>query len=187
MAVSQIQERAWATDKFGDNVLSWDWDWRDERIMAWINNFPRISKENVLGNVDRLKAKKTGALRRSLAWKTFAASGGDTQVFTARYLYYAKYVELAVGKNMPFRQLPPDIPHRKWGPIKMPDRKRMAKPHVVAEMRTQAAKFTTMARKHFSFVGTAFLIFAMGNNKSAAAAYNRAAFWASRKERFSRL
>lgn len=184
---SEIQERAWASDKYGDQVLSWDWDWRDERIMSWINNFERISKEDVLGNVDRQKVHNTGALRRSLAWKTFASSGGDTQVFTARYLYYAKYVELAVGKKMPFRQLPPKIPHKKWGPISMPDRKRKAKPHVVAEMRTQAAKFISMARKQFSFTGTAFLIFAMGNNKSAAAAYNRAVFWANRKERFRRL
>lgn len=183
----KIESRAWATDKFGDEVLSWNWDWRDERIMGWINNFARISKENVFGNIGRQEMKGTGALRRSMAWKTFASSGGDTQVFTARYLYYAKYVELAVGKGMPFRQLPPDIPHKAWLPIKMPDRKRRAKPHVVTEMRSQATKFTSMARKQFSFTGTVFLIFAMGNNKSAAAAYNRAVFWANRKERFSRL
>lgn len=184
--VSQTDERSWATDKYGDQVLSWKWSWRDARIMAWINNFTKISRQNVMANVGRLDMTRSGALKRSLAWKTWAASGGDTQVFEAQYIYYSKFVELALGKGDTYIQ-PPDIPHKSWGAIRMPDgRKRKAKPFVVAEMRSQAQKFASYARKRFSFVGTMFLIYAMGDNKSAAAAYNRAVFWAAQKEAFHR-
>lgn len=186
MALSPINERSWATDKYGDLVLSWKWDWRDERIMAWINNFVNIVSKDTLGNVDRLPVYKSGKLKRSLHWKTWAASGGDAQIFEARYIYYAKFVELAVGRGQPYDSPVPDIPNPKWFPIRVPSRSRKGKPHVVTEMRSQASKFTSMARKHFSFVGTVFLVYAMGNNQSAAAAVNRALFWAARRERTTR-
>ena len=195
MPIIDVNERSWATDKYGDQIDRWRWDWRDTRIMSWINNFTKISRANVMENVERLgigdshaKKKKASvhSLRRSLKWKTWAASGGDTQVFEARYIYYSKYLELALGKGDTYIQ-PPDIPHKRWGPISMPDgRKRKAKPFVVAEMRSQAQKFAAFARKRFSFVGTMFLIYAMGNNKSAEAAYNRAVFWAAKKEMYKR-
>jgi len=186
MAVSIIDERSWATDKYGDQVLSWKWNWRDERIMSWINNFVNITGRDTKQNVERQHIGKSGRLKRSLVWKTFAASNGDVQVFTARYLYYAKFVELALGKNNPYNGPVPDIPQPRWQPITVPSRMRKAKPHVVTEMRKQAGKFATMARKHFSFVGTVFMVYAMGNTQSAAAAVNRALFWSSRKERTTR-
>lgn len=176
--LSEAQERSWATDKYGDKVLSWKWDWRDSRIMSWINNFVRITGQNTLSNVDRLRIKNTGKLRRSLAWKTWAASGGDAQVFEARYIYYAKFAELAVGKGDPYREPVPNIPHPKWGPIPVATRKRKGRPHVVTEMRTQAAKFTAMARGQFSFTGTVYMLYAMADNKAAAPAVNRAIQWA---------
>lgn len=180
--LSEAQERSWATDKYGDNVLKWKWDWRDTRIMSWINNFERITGQNTLANVDRLKIKSNrkdaGRLRRSLKWKTWAASGGDTQVFEARYIYYAKYVELAVGKGEKYDSPVPNIPHPKWGPIPVSTRKRKGKPHVVTEMRTQAAKFTAMARGQFSFTGTVYMLYALGDNIAAAPAVNRAIQWA---------
>jgi hypothetical protein len=184
--VSQTDERSWATDKYGDQVLSWKWDWRDARIMAWINNFTKISRQNVMANVGRLDMTRSGALKRSLAWKTWAASGGDAQVFEARYIYYAKFVELAVGKGEPYDSPVPDIPGPLWRPIKVPSRSRKGKPHVVTELRQQASRFSSMARKHFSFVGTVFLVYAMGNNQSAAAAVNRALFWAARRGKTER-
>ena len=55
------------------------------------------------------------------------------------------------------------------------------KPHVVTEMRSQAAKFTSFARAQFMFTGTVFMLYAMGNNKASAAAYNRALEWALRE------
>lgn len=176
--ISETQERSWATDKYGDNVLAWKFDWRDTRIMEWINNFVRITGENTYANVERQKAIKTGQLKRSLAWKTWAASGGDAQVFEARYIYYAKYVELAVGRGEPYDGPVPDIPMPKWKPIKVPTRSRKGKPHVVTEMRTQASKFTAFARAQFMFTGTIYMLYAMGNNHSSAAAYNRAVQWA---------
>lgn len=177
--LSEAQERSWATDKYGDKVLRWKFDWRDTRIMNWINNFERITGENTLADVDRQFSKNsTGRLRRSLVWKTWEASGGDAQVFEARYIYYAKFVELAVGEGDPYGEQVPDIPHPRWQPIKVASRKRKGKPHVVTEMRTQASKFTAYARKRFSFAGTIYMLYSMGNNKSAAAAYNRALQWA---------
>lgn len=176
--LSEVQERSWASDKYGDQVLKWRFDWRDTRIMEWINNFVRITGENTYGNVERQRAIKTGRLKRSLAWKTWAASGGDAQVFEARYIYYAKFVELAVGKGDPYNGPVPDIPHKKWQPITVPTRRRKGKPHVVTEMRSQAAKFTSFARAQFSFTGTIYMIFALGSNRANAAAYNRAVAWA---------
>lgn len=182
-----VNERSWATDKYGDQVLSWKWDWRDDRIMSWINNFVNIIKSDTTGNIARLDmASSKGRLKRSLAWKTWAASGGDAQIFEARYIYYAKFLELAVGRGEPYDSPVPDIPNPQWGPIRVPSRSRKGKPHVVTEMRKQATKFSSMARKHFSFVGTVFMVYAMGNNQSAAAAVNRAIFWANRKERVTR-
>lgn len=180
--LSEVKERTWATDRYGDKVLSWRWDWRDSRIMEWISNFVRITGENTYANVDRQKIrskrKDAGRLRRSLAWKTWAASGGDAQVFEARYIYYAKFVELAVGKGEPYDSPVPNIPHPKWNPIKVPTRSRKGKPHVVTEMRTQASKFTAFARAQFSFAGTVYMLYAMGANQTTAAAYNRALKWA---------
>lgn len=184
--ISEVQERAWASDKYGDRVKRWDWDWRDDRIMAWINNFARISRENTEGNLERLNAVRSGSLLRSLYWKTWAASGGDTQVFSARYAYYGKYVELAVGKGDRYNGQVPSIPGPEWQPILVPTRKRRGKPFVVTEMRSQAAKFAAMARKEFSFAGTMFLVFAMGDNQDAHAAVNRALFWRQRREKTTR-
>ena len=186
--ISNIEGKSWGTDKYGDQILSWKWNWHDDRIMSWINKFVEISRKDVYGNVDRQidATNNTGRLKRSLYWQTYATSGGDEQVFEARYIYYAKFVELAVGRRQPFKQLPPNIPSAKWQAIAMPDRKRKAKPHVVTEMRSQAKKFTAMARKHFTFVGTAYLVYAMGSNKSAHAAINRALFWESKSGKFDR-
>lgn len=186
--LSEVQEKAWASDRYGDNVLRWAWDWRDSRIMDWISNFTRITGENTLADVERQKAIKTGRLKRSLKWKTWAASGGDAQVFEARYIYYAKFVELAVGKGDPYNEPVPDIPHPKWRPIRVPSRKRKGKPHVVTEMRTQASKFTAFARAQFSFTGTIFMLYSMGgkDDPSIAAAYNRALFWALREGKTKR-
>lgn len=186
MALSPINERSWGTDKYGDQVLAWKWNWRDDRIMSWINNFVNIIERDTQGNVSRQAVYRTGRLKRSLMWKTWAASGGDAQIFEARYIYYAKFVELAVGKGQPYDSPVPEIPGPQWQPIRVPSRSRKGKPHVVTEMRSQAAKFSSMARKHFSFVGTLFMVYAMGNNQSAAAAVNRALYWAARKERTTR-
>lgn len=184
--ISEIQGKTWGTDRYGDQVLSWKWNWYDDHIMRWINNFASISRTNTEANINRLHMTRTGTLKRSLYWKTYAVSGGDEQVFEARYIYYAKYVELAVGKGESYDSPVPNIPGKAWSPIKVPTRRRKGKPHVVTEMRSQAKKFTAYARKHFSFVGTTYMIFAMGNNQSAAAAVNRALFWASKGSKFDR-
>lgn len=173
-------------DRFGDKKILLKWNWHDRRIMSFINNFTRITKADTLDDVDRQKIKKTGRLRRSLYWKTWATAGGDAQVFEAKYIYYTKFVELAVGRGNKFKQLPPAIPGRKWQPIPMPDRKRKAKPSVPVEMRSQAKKFASWVTREFEFVGTMFMAYAMGNNASAHAAINRALFWSMRKGAFDR-
>lgn len=176
--LSEAVERSWATDKYGDKVLTWRFDWRDTRIMDWINNFVAITGKDTYANVDRLNMVRSGKLRRSLAWKTWAASGGDSQVFEARYIYYAKFVELAVGGKDKYNGPVPNIPGPKWKPIPVPNRRRKGKPHVVTEMRTQASKFTAFARAQLSFTGTIYMLYSMGSNHAAAAAYNRALAWA---------
>lgn len=173
-------------DPFGDKAVLTKWNWRDRRIMAFINNFTKITKADTLDDVDRQRIKKTGRLRRSLYWKTWATAGGDAQVFEASYIYYTKFVELAVGKGNPFKQLPPGIPGRKWQPIAMPDRRRKAKPSVPVEMRSQAKKFASWATRDFAYVGTMFMAYAMGNTSSAQAVINRALFWSMRKDAFDR-
>lgn len=197
--LSEVQERSWAKDKYGDNVLRFTFDWRDTRIMSWINNFARISRENTMGNVerqgigsyrDKRKSRKVSpySLKRSLFWKTWATSGGDAQVFEARYIYYAKFVELAVGKGDKYDSPVPDIPGPRWKPITVPSRRRKGKPHVVTEMRTQASKFTSFARAQFSFAGTMYMLYSMGSkdNPAVADAVNRALFWSLRQERTAR-
>ena len=171
---------------YGQGILLKKWNWRDRRIMSWINNFTKITGANTLEDVDRQKIYKTGKLKRSLAWKTWAASGGDAQVFEASYIHYAKFLELAVGGKYKYTSPVPPIPGRKWQPITVSDRPLKGRPHVVPEMRSQAKKFASMATRHFSFVGTVFMAYAMGNNSSAHAAINRALFWSMRKEAFDR-
>lgn len=173
-------------DMYGDKILLFKWNWHDRRIMSWINNFTKITREDTLADVDRQEIKRTGRLRRSLYWKTWATDGGDTQVFEARYIYYAKFLELAVGIRHKYTSPVPPIPGRKWEPIPVSDRPYKGRPHVVPEMRSQAKKFASMATNHFSFVGTMFMAYAMGNNQSAHAAINRALFWSMRKNNFDR-
>ena len=178
--LSEVAERSWASDKYGDNVLRWKFDWRDTRIMNWISKFAAITGSNTMGNVERQIKPHTHRLERSLKWKTWAISGGDTQVFEARYIYYAKFVELAVGKGDKYNGPVPSIPGPRWSPIPVPKRMRKGRPHVVTEMRTQAQKFTAYARARFMFAGTIYMLYAMGSNQSAAHAYNRALEWALR-------
>jgi hypothetical protein len=163
-------------DPYGENILVKKFDWRDAQIMAWIQKFPQFGQRDSRGNVTRQKAYRTGALLRSVYWRTWNASGGDLQVFEARYKYYAKFVELALGKGNPFRALPPGIPRSKWQPIEMPDRSRKAKPSIPTEMRRQAAKFTTMLEDKFLYHGLALIMYPLNNTFNDADYINRIMF-----------
>lgn len=150
-------------DQYGEKILTSKFDWRDERMLRWIDKVCEFGWRDSVGNLSRQKAKQTGALIRSIKWRTWADSGGDRQVWQARYLYYAKYVELALGYKMPFLELPPNIPGPRWMPIDMPDgRPRKAKPSIPTEMRRQKAKFVTMLEEQFSFTGIAIIAYALG-------------------------
>lgn len=178
-------------DPFGDVVNtsgSWHWNWRNDHIMRWINNFVRIARSNTIGNVDRLEIYDTGRLKRSLFWQTFATHNGDEQVFRAQYIYYAKYVELAVGWHNRYNGPVPTIPGKQWPPIPVPTRKMKGRPFVVTEMRRQAKKFMSYASNNFQFAGLVTMIYSMGGNEDPAirAAVNRALFWASTRDKFQR-
>ena len=149
-------------DPFGEKILLSRFDWRDERIVAWIDKFVEFGWRDSIDNIQRLDAIQTHQLLRSIKWRTWADSGGDSQAWQARYNYYAKFVELALGRGNPFRALPPAIDQRKWQPIQMPDRERRAKPSLPTEMRKQARKFTTMLEQRYSFAGTSMMIYALG-------------------------
>ena len=148
-------------DPYGERIELMKFDWRDAKVLQWIDKFVEFGQLDSEGNLKRQEVHQ-GALLRSIYWHTWNDSGGDRQVFEARYNYYAKFVELALGKNMPFRELPPAIPQRKWKAIPMPDRPRKAKPSIPTEMRKQARKFTTMLEDRFSFHGMAIMVYALG-------------------------
>jgi len=150
-------------DPYGDKIKLAPFDWRDRRVLQWIDKFTELGWRDSVANLSRQKAKQTGALIRSIKWRTWADAGGDRQVWQVRYLYYAKFVELALGRKMPFIGLPPSIPNRQWGPIQMPDgRPRRAKPSIPTEMRKHAVKFTRMLENSYSLSGIAMLAFALG-------------------------
>lgn len=184
--ISDIQGGSWVQDRYGDEVLSFKWNWRDDHIMHWINSFVGITRDRTLENVSRVIHERSHQLRRSLYWQTFAASGGDEQVFRARYIYYAKFLELGVGINNPYNGPVPPIRQKKWKPITIPSRKLKGRPHVVAEMRTQAKHFQAYATKYFSFTGLVYMVFAAGNTVESHAAINRALFWLNTRDRFQR-
>ena len=149
-------------DRYGENIELMKFDWRDQRVLQWIDKFVEFGQQDSKGNIIRQEVHQ-GALLRSIYWRTWNDYGGDRQVFEAKYLYYAKFVELALGKNMPYIGLPPAIQQRKWGPIQMPDgRPRKAKPSIATEMRKQARKFTTMLEDRYSFAGIAMMVYALG-------------------------
>lgn len=160
-------------DPYGDKIYLTKFDWRDEEVMKHIRKFLYFGKRDSKGNIKRQHAIQTGKLLRSIGWKAWAESGGDAEVFQETYLKYGQFVELAVSKGKPFRQLPPGIPARQWSPIKMPDRRRRAKPHSTTEMRKQANKFERIMVNHFAFVGLGFLVYAAGANRANYEEINR--------------
>lgn len=163
-------------DPYGEKILSGTFDWRDERVMKAISRFITFGKIDSTRNTRRQKATRTGALLRSIAWKTWSQSGGDEQVFHAHYLYYAKFVELAINKRYPFKQLPPAIPGPQWQPIRMPDRPMRAKPMIATEMRKRARRFTTYVQDHFSYSGIAMMVYSMRGDNEMSSRINRALF-----------
>lgn len=149
-------------DPYGEKIEAMRFDWRDARVLEWIDHFWKFGQMDSKRNLRRQRVH-IGALLRSVKWRTWNDSGGDRQVFEARYNYYAKFVELALGKGMPFKELPPAIQMRKWPAITMPDgRPRKAKPSIPTEMRKQARKFTTMIEDRYSFHGMALMVYALG-------------------------
>ena len=82
-------------DPSGERIELMKFDWRDAKVLQWIDKFVEFGWHDSAGNVNRQKALQSGALLRSIKWRTWADAGGDRQVFTARYNYYAKFVELA--------------------------------------------------------------------------------------------
>ena len=162
LSMADNRPTALQSDPYGENIEIYRLDWRDERMLKWIQKFREFGEVDSKGNIKRQHAIQSGELLRSVKWRAWRDSGGDRQVFEARYNYYAKFVELALGRKMPFKELPPAIPQRKWQPIAMPDRPRKAKPSIPTEMRKQARKFTTMLEDRFSYHGMAILVYALG-------------------------
>lgn len=164
-------------DPYGEKILSGTFDWRDQRMLEHINKFKTFGKMDSKANIKRQRSIQSGKLLRSVAWKTWSESGGDVQVFHAHYLYYSKFVELALGRGNPYIGLPPGIPVRQWQPIRMPDgRKRKARPSIPTEMRKRARRFTTYVQDHFSYAGIAMMVYAMRPDAAYAERINRALF-----------
>ena len=160
-------------DPFADQIMVTKFDWRDELVMKKIRAFITHGKIDAKANIKRLTAIKSGKLLRSIGWKAWADSGGDAEVFQETYLKYGQFVELAVGKGDPYNGPVPAIPGRAWGPIRVPNRRRRAKPHSTAEMRKQARRFERILVDHFSFMGLGFLVYAAGANRENSEEINR--------------
>ena len=160
-------------DLYMDDVFLQKFDWRDKLVRARIARFIWYGKKHSDANIERLEAIKSGELKRSIYWQTWTASGGDMQVFQAKYLYYEKFVELALGKNHKYVKIPA-IQVKEWGPIERPDHKiRKAKPFVTTEMRKQARRFERYVLRHLSFVGEGYMIFAASDRRNRAEIINR--------------
>lgn len=163
-------------DPYGEKILSGTFDWRDERVIEAISRFVTFGQTDSTSNARRQRAVRSGALLRSIRWKTWSQSGGDVQVFHAHYLYYAKFVELAVSGRFPFSALPPAIAEPRWKPIQMPDRPLRAKPMVATEMRKRARRFTTYVQEHFSYAGIAMMVYSMRTDSPYSSRINRSLF-----------
>lgn len=178
-------------DPYGEDILLTRFDWRDKLVLEQISKFVRYGLIDSRANVKRQSAavtarynkngkkkryKSTGHLLRSIAWKTWNESGGDVQIFHAHYMYYEKFLELALGKNDPFTQLPPPIPGKKWKPIPVPGKTRKARPAVPTEMRRRAAKFSTYIQRHFAFAGVAMMVYSISTDKQYSDIINRDLF-----------
>lgn len=166
-------ERWREKDPFADQILATKFDWRDERVMQLIRKFLYFGKRDSKGNIRRQQAIHSGKLIRSIGWKAWAESGGDAEVFQETYMKYGQFVELAVGKNEPYNGPVPPIPGKAWSPIRVPTRRRKAKPHSTSEMRKQARRFERLIVDHFSFMGLGFLVFAAGENRENHEEINR--------------
>lgn len=167
------EERWREKDPFADQILATKFDWRDERVMQLIRKFVLHGKLDSKANLKRLGAVHSGQLIRSIGWRAWAESGGDAEVFQETYLKYGQFVELAVGKGEPYNGPVPPIPGKAWNPIRVPTRRRKAKPHSTAEMRKQARRFERLLVDHFSFMGLGFLVYAAGANRENAEEINR--------------
>lgn len=178
-------------DPYAEKLLSNKFDWRDERVIEQIHNFVAYGLIDSRANVKRQsqavaarynkngkkkKYRSTGQLLRSIAWKTWSESGGDVQVFHAHYLYYEKFLELALGKGDPFTGLPPAIPGKQWKPITVPGKTRKARPAIPTEMRKRARRFTTYVQEHFSYAGLAMMVYSMSADNVNANVINRSLF-----------
>lgn len=164
-------------DPYAERLLSGHFTWRDARVIRRIQAFVARGQADSVANLRRQRVRRTGALIRSVRWMAWNEAGGDEEVFHAQYLYYAKFVELALGKHNPYIGLPPGIPGAKWQPIQMPDgRRRRARPAIPTEMRKQAGRFTTDIQATFSFSGLAMMIYSMPSTNVNAGRINRLLF-----------
>lgn len=143
--------------------------WTDRQVAGYVNNFFPLLTKDALRNLDRLNVRNhSGMLRRAIYWKVWGAANGDVKFFTLMYQRYAKFVELALGKNHELVQIA-QIGGPQWGPISRPDRKkRKAKPFITSEMRMQIRKFENMLVAQFAFRGTAYILWGLQDQDAAA-------------------
>ncbi len=138
-------------------------------VAGYVNNFFVLLTKDAMKNMDRLGIKNhTGMLRRAIYWKIWGAANGDVKMFTLMYQRYAKFVELALGKNHELVQIAA-IGGPKWRPIPRPDNKpRKAKPFITSEMRMQVRKFENMLVSQFAFRGTAYILWGLQDKEAEA-------------------
>ncbi len=104
-------------------------------------------------NIKRLDILNTRKLANSLKFHAWMESGGDVQVFEAQVEWYAKFVELALGKKSPLTFIE-SVSKKNWGPLYRRDGgKRMARPFYMIEMLRQVRRFEYWMQKRYETKG----------------------------------
>ena len=80
-------------DPYGDKIYLTNFDWKDEQVMKFIRGFITLGKKDSKKNIKRQDAIKTGKLIRSIGWKAWSESGGNTEVFQETYMKYGQFVD----------------------------------------------------------------------------------------------
>lgn len=105
-----------------------------------------------------------GDMERSIH-ETIVNNAGGREVFVRFfYLYYARFVEIAVQGGMPYTPLPA---MEAMEPIARPDgMSRKAKPFLHSEIRRRVAKTITRIGKIYTYAGAASMIWAVDDPKN---------------------
>lgn len=118
--------------------------------------------DRIQKNIERLNAKKSGDMLRSVFWNAYNNSGGDLELASFYVLNYARFVELAVQRGYKVEtttpRMPPEIDHSQYEAIQFSRTRgdgkvlhRPAKPFIKGEIRMHARILSERLVKFFGY------------------------------------